>query len=261
MKIEVSPIGYIKSPFKDKFGVPRQASLISQALGVIVLNPDPDLETAIQGLESFSHLWILFLFHEHGGKKWKPSIRPPRLGGHRKVGVLASRSPHRPNPIGMSAVKISKIEKVEALVPDHKESRKGHKAHQIHITVEGIDLIDGTPVIDIKPYIPYADAIAEAHPGWADEMIPRHPVQFSESALSFLEQTAPQGLKEIIVQVIEIDPRPAYMQRKCPISSQNSQGLKYGIEIWDHEVKYEVRNQGFLITAIYNVPGTSQGEN
>ncbi len=259
MKIEVSPIGYIKSPFKDKFGVPRQASLINEAFGVIVLNEDPVLETAIQGLESFSHLWILFVFHEHGGKRWKPSIRPPRLGGAQKVGVLASRSPHRPNPIGMSAVKISKIERVEKSAKKTAENKqakgagapRSKKAQQIHIHVQGIDLIDGTPVIDIKPYIPYADAIPGANSGWASEEIPRHPVLFSEASQQFLKTQAPPGLREMIIQVMEIDPRPAYMQRKSPISSQKSVGLKYGIEISGHEVKYEITDRGFLITQIF----------
>lgn len=229
------PIGFIKSPFKDKFGVPRQASLIQEAFGEVVLQAGPDFVTAVQGLEGFSHLWIVFVFHEHGGKKWKPSIRPPRLGGNKKVGVLASRSPHRPNPIGISVVEMTAIEVIQ---------------NQVVIKIKGLDLIDGTPVLDIKPYLPYADAFPSAKKGWADAEIQKYSVRFSEAAEEWLSQSTLFGLRSMISQVLEIDPRPAYMQRKCPIQSSKSEGRKYGIEIWGHEVKYEIADGGLLVASV-----------
>lgn len=238
MDYNFPPIGYIASPFKDKFGVPRQPSLVRAAKGMVVLNKNPDLVTAIKELETFSHLWIVFVFHEHGGKSWKPSIRPPRLGGREKVGVLASRSPHRPNPIGMSVAKIEKITT---------------ENNQAIIEVSGLDLIDGTPVLDIKPYIPYADSIPQASSGWANAEIAKHDVQFSIEAKKFLAEQKDQDLLELIQQVLEIDPRPAYAQREKPVGSAQSLGLKYGIEISDNEVKYEITETGFLVSVIYRL--------
>lgn len=235
MEYHFQPIGRIQSPFKDKFGVPRQPSLVQAARGKVILDQNPDLVTAVKGLESFSHLWILFVFHQHGGKKWKPSIRPPRLGGREKVGVLASRSPHRPNPIGIS------VAKIEQIVTDNS---------QVQIEVSGLDLIDGTPVLDIKPYIPYADAIPEASSGWANSEIKKYPVKFSKQAKEYLRLTTDNGLYRLIEQVLEIDPRPAYAQREKPIGGGESCGLKYGIEISGHEIKYEILREGFLVHSV-----------
>lgn len=239
---ELEAIGYVKTPFKDKFGVPRQPGLASQAKGVIKLHPDPDLKTALRSLEEFTHLWIVFVFHEHGGRNWKPSIRPPRLGGNRKVGVLASRSPHRPNPIGLSAVTIEKID-VEA--PGGPE-----------ISVGGVDLIDGTPVLDIKPYIPYADAIPDASAGWASEPILRTEVRFSEKAEAELEIRDPQGLqnlRSLAVDVLELDPRPAFQKRQLPPTDEKSWGTRYGIDVLGHDVKYEIREGIFWVYDIQDM--------
>ena len=147
-KIEFEIIGFVETCFKEKFGIPRQPGLVNEARGIIRLRNEDDYRTAIRTLEGFSHVWVVFVFHEHGSKNWKPSIRPPRLGGAKKVGVLASRSPHRPNPIGLSALEIEKI------VIDAPQGPEIH--------VRGVDLLDGTPVLDIKPYLPYADSIPKA---------------------------------------------------------------------------------------------------
>ena len=218
-------IGVVRSPFKDKFGVPRQPGLASAAGGVIVLNDDPDLRTSLRSLDQFSHLWIVFVFHEHGGRNWKPSIRPPRLGGSEKVGVLASRSPHRPNPVGISAVAIERID---------------FETGEIH--VRGLDLTDGTPVLDIKPYIPYADSVADASSGWASAPIARYAVTFASGVVCVDE------LREMIVSILDLDPRPAYQQTQLPVSA--SEGSSFGIEIDGHEVKYEIRGGGFLVTSV-----------
>lgn len=239
---EFSAIGVVRTPFKDRFGVPRQPGLAAQAKGVIKINPDPDLKTALRSLEEFTHLWIVFVFHDHGGKGWKPSIRPPRLGGNRKVGVLASRSPHRPNPIGLSAVVIEKIDFDAAGGPE--------------IHVGGVDLIDGTPVLDIKPYISYADSIPDASAGWASEPIPRFPVIFSEQAEVELSQRDPEGsknLRALIVDVLELDPRPAFQKRQSPVTELESWGQRYGIDVLGNDIKYELRESGFYIYDIQDL--------
>lgn len=236
---EFSAIAEMRTPFKDRFGVPRQPGLAQEAKGVIKFYEDPNLKTALKTLEQFSHLWIVFVFHDHGGKDWKPSIRPPRLGGKEKVGVLASRSPHRPNPIGISVVDIQKIV---------LEATGGPEIH-----VGGVDLIDGTPVLDVKPYIPYADSVPNANAGWAEAPIPKYSLDFSELALQQLGQLDPQGerkLKNLIQDVVELDPRPAFQKRKNPIGESASVGLKYGIDILEFDVKYEITPTGILVTAI-----------
>lgn len=236
-------IGYVSSPFKEKFGIPRQPGLMSQAKGIIKLNPDPDLKTALRSLEQFSHIWIVFVFHQHGGHKWKPSIRPPRLGGNVKVGVLASRSPHRPNPIGISAVAIEKIE---------LDSAEGPEIH-----VSGVDLLDGTPVLDIKPYIPYADSIPDANAGWAAEPIKRHEVTFNTQASTDLSDIEKQSsledaksLKSFILEMLELDPRPASQQRRYPVDHKDSQGLEFGFDLLGFDVTYQIINNGFSVIKI-----------
>lgn len=219
-------IAVVRSPFKDKFGIPRQPGLASAAKGVVKFNPDPDLRTALRAIEGFSHIWIVFVFHEHGGRKWKPSIRPPRLGGAEKVGVLASRSPHRPNPIGLSAVVLDRVDLDAEGGPE--------------LFVSGVDLLDGTPVLDVKPYLPYADAVSGASAGWAAAPIERVPVSF--------ECSLPSDVRAMIVEVLELDPRPAYQKRKIPLSSD---GASFGIEIEGFEVKYKIAGGGFIVTDVF----------
>jgi tRNA-Thr(GGU) m(6)t(6)A37 methyltransferase TsaA len=236
---EFAPIGFVRTPFADRFGVPRQPGLASEARGVIKLNPDPDLKTALKKLNEFTHLWIIFVFHAHGGKNWKPSIRPPRLGGARKVGVLASRSPHRPNPIGLSAVALEKIDFAAEGGPE--------------IHVSGVDLIDQTPVLDIKPYLPYADSIPQAGSGWASQPIPRYAVTFTAEAQAQLQQYDPdnkQKLHDLIVSVLELDPRPAFQKRQKPVAEASSQGARYGFDVAGFDIKYEIQPQGFLVIAL-----------
>lgn len=233
---EFAAIGEVRTPFPDKFGIPRQPGLVSQAKGVIKIHPDPDLKTALRSLEQFSHLWIVFVFHEHGGKNWKPSIRPPRLGGNVKVGVLASRSPHRPNPIGLSAVKIDKVD---------FDAEGGPEIH-----VLGVDLMDGTPVLDIKPYIPYADSIPDANAGWASAPIPRYPVHFTEEAEEKIEHGDPKGelnLRALIIEVLELDPRPAYQKRQLPPEEAKTWGTTHGFDLLGHDIKYEICEGYFLV--------------
>lgn len=238
-EFKFTAIGTVQSPFKDKFGIPRQPGLVSQAKGLIKIHDDPDLKTALRSLEEFSHVWIVFVFHEHGGRNWKPSIRPPRLGGARKVGVLASRSPHRPNPIGLSAVLLEKID---------LEAEGGPEIH-----VAGIDLLDGTPVLDIKPYIPYADAIPDANAGWASEAIIRTPVKFSEEAEAEILKRDPVGeknLRALIIEVLELDPRPAFKKRQAAVADPTTWGSRYGFDLLGNDVKYEIREACFWVYAL-----------
>ena len=162
------PIGKVKSPYKQKFGIPRQANLASSAIGLIKLNNTFTDIDCLREVNQFSHLWIIYLFHETASRGWANTVQPPRLGGKQKVGVFSSRSPFRPNPLGLSAVK-------------YLEHYKEHGS--IYIKIGGLDLLDGTPILDIKPYIPYADSIPDANGGYASEKPQQKlSVKFSESA-------------------------------------------------------------------------------
>lgn len=235
MKHEFEPIGFVQTCFKEKFGIPRQPGLVSQAAGVVKLRDHPDLRTALRELEGFSHLWLIFVFHEHGSRGWKPSIRPPRLGGARKVGVLASRSPHRPNPIGLSAVRLERVE------PD---APGGPELH-----VRGVDLLDGTPVLDLKPYLPYADSIPDARAGWAEEPIQITPVEFTPEAEEHVRagSAAHPELRQLIIEMLGLDPRPAFQKRRFPPEGAASQGTRYGFLLLEYDVKWEIRGGRFRV--------------
>jgi len=238
-RFEFESIGILNSPYQQRFGIPHQAGVSQGLNGIIKLKPDADFKTALRGLDTFSHIWVMFVFHSHGGKKWKPSIRPPRLGGNKKVGLFASRSPHRPNPIGISAVKLEKID---------LEAKGGPEIH-----VSDVDLLDGTPILDIKPYIPLADKIDSANSGWADIPVPRYSVTFSDDAQQDLKKWDPElknNLKSQIIAMIELDPRPAFQKRKIPMNQESSFGKKFGIDIFQYDVKYTIIESGFLITDI-----------
>jgi len=241
------PIGIAHTVFKEKFGIPRQPGLVGGAKGILKLHPShggEELRPALRELEGFSHLWVIFVFHDHGAQKWKPGIRPPRLGGNRKVGVLASRSPHRPNPIGLSVVKVERID---------ADARGGAEIH-----VSGVDLLDGTPILDIKPYLPYADSVPAATSGWAGEEIQRTPIAWTEKAredLAHASACASQDprygeFENLITQVLEIDPRPAFQKRRMPAGSPQAEGKRFGVAVLDHDVKWEIRDGNFLVTGI-----------
>jgi tRNA-Thr(GGU) m(6)t(6)A37 methyltransferase TsaA len=193
----------------------------------------PFLAQALRRLEEFSHLWVIYIFHEHGAHAWKPSIRPPRLGGAEKVGVLASRSPHRPNPIGLSAVELVRVDLDDPQGP------------AIHI--RGGDFLDGSPILDIKPYLPYADSIPTASSGWAEEAIERVPVKFEPAAEKAIDASARPGLKAMITEVLELDPRPAFQKRRYPATSPQAQGLDFGFDFLDYDVKWRIQDGAFVV--------------
>lgn len=235
------PIGILSTCFKEKFGIPRQPGLVAEARGTLKLRDEPFLRQAVRELETFSHLWIIFVFHRHDARNWKPSIRPPRLGGARKVGVLASRSPHRPNPIGLSAVRLLRVD---------AEATGGAE-----LELEGVDILDGTPVLDIKPYLPYADAIAGASAGWAEEPIQRTEVEFSEEALRSIverEERRPR-LRELITEMLSLDPRPAFQKRRMPPSSPEAQGTRYGFALHEFDVKWEIHEGRFRVLDVIDL--------
>ena len=223
------PIGIIRTPFLDKFGIPRQPGLAESAWGIIELGDDPFYAQALRGLETFSHLWVIFEFHRHDAKAWKPTIRPPRLDGRERVGVLASRSPHRPNPIGLSCVKLVRVE--------------GKNIH-----VAGVDILDGSPILDVKPYLPYADSFPEASAGWAGAPIERVPLTWSAEAEAVL--TARPELRAITEDVVALDPRPAFQKRKFPVGSPESVGLRFGAQVLDMDVRWIMGPDGFHIVEI-----------
>ncbi|UPT54933.1 tRNA (N6-threonylcarbamoyladenosine(37)-N6)-methyltransferase TrmO [Dickeya zeae] len=191
-------IGVIRSPYKEKFAVPRQPGLIKDGGGELHLLSPYDQPEAVRGLEDFSHLWLLFIFHQTASAGWRPTVRPPRLGGNARMGVFATRSTFRPNPIGMSLVELKAIH----------TGRDG-----VILELGSLDLVDGTPIVDIKPYLPFAESQPQARAGFA-QLAPDAdmPVRFSalaEQQLTTRQHTHP-NLRRFITQVLAQDPRPAY---------------------------------------------------
>ena len=201
--ITLQPIGIVSSPYKEKFAIPRQPGLVSSAKGIIKLLGAVNNSDSVRELVQFSHIWLLFIFHGTQAQGWKPLVRPPRLGGNKKIGVLATRSTFRPNPIGMSVVKLDKVAQLD---------------QDIILHISGMDLLDQTPIVDIKPYIPYSDAIPTANAGFAQQQ-PQVSlnVTFSEHAQLTLQALANElpDLTLLIEQVLAQDPRPAYKQTKA----------------------------------------------
>ncbi len=231
MNASLEPIAILDSPFKEKFVTPRQPGLTPSVRARIVFYPDFATPEAVRGLEGFSHLWLIFLFHQNRGKGWKPTVRPPRLGGNKRVGVYASRSPFRPNPIGLSAVKLLAINTDQG---------------DISLEVQGADLIDGTPILDIKPYIPYSDSLPEAIGGFAEEIPgPTLQVEFSDLAreqIVLLQKESPE-LETLIRETLALDPRPAYRQGK-----DDSQ--EYGVLLDRYNIRWKVQAGRLMVLEI-----------
>ncbi|PIR22481.1 MAG: tRNA (N6-threonylcarbamoyladenosine(37)-N6)-methyltransferase TrmO [Deltaproteobacteria bacterium CG11_big_fil_rev_8_21_14_0_20_45_16] len=249
VSFQFSPIGYIHSPFKEKIGMAKQSMMIPQATGLLKLNHDTRFQSAVEDLEGFSHLWVIFVFHKHLEKNWRPKISPPRIDGPERVGVLASRSPHRPNPLGMSALK---IEKIETQAPNGVE---------IHLS--GLDLLDGTPVLDIKPYLPFADAFPDAKPGWASAENFCYPVTYSKEALDSIKAATsaeyPQ-LKELLHQMLELDPRATALRKLFPIDTTANEGRQFGFRFLDFDVQWKIKNKGVYLIDLFRMNGTRDNE-
>ena len=218
----VSPIGFMRSCFKEKFAIPRQPRLAQAARGVLELIHPFDQPHALEGLEQVSHVWLLFLFHQALEAEPRLRVRPPRLGGNRMVGVFATRSTHRPNGIGQSVVRLEGIE-----------------PGRLHVS--GIDLLDGTPVLDVKPYVPYADSIEDAHNGLAQHAPDLIEVKWTEASLQQAHSEAArlnEPLQALIEQCLAQDPRPAY-QTPSP-------ERRYGTRLWDVDVRWYYPDPGTI---------------
>jgi tRNA-Thr(GGU) m(6)t(6)A37 methyltransferase TsaA len=237
-----APIGVARTVFREKYSIPRQPGLCPHARGTLELDADPHLRAALRGIDGFTHLWVVYVFHATGSAGWKPGVRAPRLGGAQKVGVLASRSPHRPNPIGLSVVEL-----VSARL-DHPDGPR--------LDVRGVDLLDGSPVLDVKPYLPYADSVPRAGSGWAREEISRVPVRFTRAAAEAIrarEATHPE-LRGLIRDLLSLDPRPAFQQRKMPFGAPRSLGTRWGFAVMDLDVKWEITARGFCVREVLPLP-------
>jgi len=216
-------IGSITSCYKEKFGIPRQPNLVSSAQAELILN-QTFTEESVRGLDDFSHIWISFVFHAsfttRQAQDWKPMVRPPRLGGNKKVGVFASRSMFRPNPMGLSVVELVGI--------DYRKSG-------VVLKLRGSDLMDGTPVLDIKPYLPYVDAIPKAKGGFAQNNPEiKYVVEFSEKAKHESQQASErltQNIELLIQQILQLDPRPSYQQ-------STDESRVYSMRLCDFDLKW-----------------------
>ena len=228
-------IATIRSCYPQRFGIPRQAGLVNSATACIVFEATSDNELAVRDIESFSHLWIVFVFHKQNYNRFKPLVQPPRLGGKKTVGVYASRSPNRPNPIGLSAVLLERVE---------------FTATEILLHVRAGDFLDGTPVLDIKPYIPFADAIPQANSDWADAAEATLPVEWSGPALDELAEAAPdaanaRALQTLIEDTVALDPRPAHERGK-----DGRDGQTWGMRFMHTDVKWQVAGGTAQIVAV-----------
>ena len=217
-------IAHIQSDFPTKFGIPRQSGLVESLKARIVFEPEYRNIDALRGMEEYSHLWLIWEFSEAKRESWSPTVRPPRLGGNKRMGVFATRSPYRPNPIGLSCVKLENIDYTTENGPV--------------IIVSGADLLDGTPIYDIKPYLPFVDSQPEALGGFADTVKDDQlTVQCSEELMKHIPEQHRQAIMDILAQ----DPRPHYQQDPNRI---------YGMEFADMEIKFRVEEKTLSICEI-----------
>ena len=219
-------IASIRNDFQEKFGIPRQSGVVETALSEIIFEPDYRSAEALRGLEGFSHIWLIWAFSASAGKGWSPTVRPPRLGGNARVGVFASRSPFRPNPLGLSAVKLENIV---------LQSPEGPL-----LRVSGADLLHGTPILDIKPYLPYADCRPEAAGGFASQ--PKEASLRVECPPELLEPVE-EARRAALLGVLAQDPRPTY---------QHDPDRVYGLAFGGWEVKFTVAEDVLTVREIFH---------
>ncbi|MDE6898339.1 MAG: tRNA (N6-threonylcarbamoyladenosine(37)-N6)-methyltransferase TrmO [Lawsonibacter sp.] len=220
--MELTPIAHIRSDFSEKFGIPRQSGLVEELSATVVFEPEYRDISALQGLDGFSHLWLIWEFSKVRG--WSPTVRPPRLGGNRRMGVFATRSPFRPNPLGLSCVRLREIRRDRALGPV--------------LIVAGADLLDGTPIYDVKPYLPYADCRPDAVGGFAAR--PKEADLTVECPPALLDRI-PADKRAALLAVLAQDPRPQY---------QDDPERVYGMAFAGLEVKFQVAGDRLAVTEI-----------
>lgn len=223
-------IGLVHSPLKQKFGLPRQPGLVPQLKGHLEILPPYDRDEAFNELAGYSHIWIINVFHLAQRAHWQATVRPPRLGGNERVGVFASRAPYRPNPIGMSLCALHGISRQQG---------------RLLLSISGCDLVDGTPVLDIKPYLPYSDCVSDARAGFTDSS-PRLLLSVSWSTQA--QQQLPQfslsypDLEDLITALIAQDPRPAYQR--------DDQTQEYGMQLYDCNVRFVVQDKQATVLSL-----------
>ena len=225
--VNIQVIARMRSDFATKFGIPRQSGLVEELRSTIVFEPEFRNPDTLRGIEDFSHLWIIWQFSEAVRTEWSPTVRPPRLGGNTRLGVFATRSPFRPNSLGLSSVKLLGVEKTE---------KYGTVLH-----VGGADLMDGTPIFDIKPYIPYGDCHPDAIGGFtdsADDFL--LDVSFPQALLERL----PENKREAAIGVLSHDPRPSY---------QRKPGRVYGLTFAGFDIRFTVENNTLTVTEVNKV--------
>lgn len=226
--MEIKEIARIRTDFPEKFGIPRQSGRVEELRGEIVFLPEYRSREALRGLEGYSHIWLVWGFSANSHDAWSPTVRPPRLGGNRRVGVFATRSPYRPNPLGLSVVKLEKIEL------DGKDAPR--------LIVSGADLMDGTPIYDIKPYLPHADAIEGARGGFSADFVDYAlRVEFPEGLLSLL----PEDKRAAAVAVLAEDPRPSY---------QDDPEREYGMSFGGFEIYFKVADGTLNVVRVEKTP-------
>ncbi|TPV94600.1 MAG: tRNA (N6-threonylcarbamoyladenosine(37)-N6)-methyltransferase TrmO [Myxococcales bacterium FL481] len=233
-----TPIAVIRSPYRERFGVPRQAGLARATAATVVCNPQLVSPEALRGLDMCSHVWLLAVFHHNGEAKTPSTVRPPRLGGNTRLGCLATRSPYRPNPIGLSAVALDRVDRT-----------------RLELHVHGADLVDGTPIVDIKPYLPYADIIADAHCTWAAAAPDPVPVQFSAEVEQVLSTTV--GGRELRVWAqdsLRWDPRPGHRR-----TDPDGDARIYGVRLGDFDVRFRRRVDAIEVVEVVGRPAPEPG--
>ena len=222
--MEISKVATMRTDFPTKFGIPRQSGIVAKLEGKIIFEPKYNSPDAIRGIEGFSHLWIVWGFSENEGAKYNATVRPPRLGGNERVGVFASRSPFRPNGLGLSLVKLEKVE---------KSDKYGHILH-----VLGVDMVDKTPNYDIKPYLPNLDFAPDAKGGFATEI---EDYQLKVVANDALLAPLPENKRQILLEILAEDPRPAYAEDPERI---------YGFPFANCEIKFTVDGKTLTLISV-----------
>ena len=217
-------IARIYTEFDEKFGIPRQSGIVGETVGKIVFLPEYRNPEALRGIEGYSHLWLIWQFSEAVREEWSPTVRPPRLGGNKRVGVFATRSPYRPNPIGLSSVKLIGVRKTES--------------EGTVLLVSGADILSGTPIYDVKPYLAYTDSHPDARGGFADEVMEyKIDVEFDGEIAEKLTYTE----KKKLTAILEQDPRPSY---------KADDERSYGMKLEGKEITFKYENGKLLVTNI-----------
>ena len=223
-------IARIRSDYKEKFGIPRQSGIADELTAKIVFEPEYRVKEALRGIDGYSHLWLIWQFSEAVREDWSPTVRPPRLGGNKRMGVFATRSPYRPNPIGLSSVKLVEIEHT--------------KEYGDVLIVSGADLLDGTPIYDIKPYLPFTDSHPEATAGFAEPVREYSlNVYFCKELLSKIDISK----QNTLIKILEHDPRPSY---------QDDPGREYGMKFSDYEIFFKVNDKRLSVTRVEVIKDT-----